>query len=494
MYQYVFAAILAIAVPVRFASAQTGQLDASPTLFTVMAAINLCGYDADLNSAHSHPLRKAIREELAKRDIPSLPALKEFVARHRRPNDTDELSQYISFALTVGPPPKFEINKRDVDIPPDVSGLKDFSDLLASFYREANIADLWKRSQGAIEQEIGFYHQGVSDAVLQSNVYLRQPTSGFQGRHFQIFLELQGAPNQIHTRSYGNEYTIVITVPRLDVNPRPSPKIFEVRHAYLTYLLDALATRNQEILARKQSLIEQAKRARTLPEIYQNDFLLLTTASLVKAVEARLDKQSQGVEKALLDGYILTPFFAEQLQAYEKQDQSMLLYYKEMVSAIDLRVENARLARLSFNVPAPPPPVNREPVNAEPVLTGAAKTLDDAEKLYQANDLEGAKKLFLSVIQETDLRPMHASAYYGLGRIAVRQNDPETGERLLGKALDLEPEPWVRAWTLVYLGRLAQAAGEKAEALQRFQGALQVEGASTEARKQAQLGIQQNSK
>jgi tetratricopeptide (TPR) repeat protein len=128
------------------------------------------------------------------------------------------------------------------------------------------------------------------------------------------------------------------------------------------------------------------------------------------------------------------------------------------------------------------------------VLTGAPKTLDDAEKLYQANDLEGAKKLFLSVIQETDLRPLHASAYYGLGRIAVRQNDPETGERLLGKALDLQPEPWVRAWTLVYLGRLAQAAGEKAEALQRFQGALEVEGASTEARKQAQLGIQQNSK
>ena len=117
--------------------------------------------------------------------------------------------------------------------------------MLAAFYKEANIEDLWKRSQRAIDQYIERYHTPVSDAVLQVNVYLRQQTSGFRGRQFQIFIELQAAPNQVQTRSYGNEYTIVVT-------PSAEPRIFDVRHAYLHYLLDPLSTRYEEILDRKK--------------------------------------------------------------------------------------------------------------------------------------------------------------------------------------------------------------------------------------------------
>ena len=61
MYRLVFAAYLAIAVAARAAAPSTGQLDASPTLFTVMAAINAVGYDADLASTNNHPVRNAIR-------------------------------------------------------------------------------------------------------------------------------------------------------------------------------------------------------------------------------------------------------------------------------------------------------------------------------------------------------------------------------------------------------------------------------------------------
>src|SRR5438067_13555570 len=86
---------------------ERGQLDASPALFTVMAAINAAGYSADLSSPSNHPLRNAIRAELAKRNIPSLPAVKDFFDRHRQKNDTLELSQYISFALSCAGPPTF---------------------------------------------------------------------------------------------------------------------------------------------------------------------------------------------------------------------------------------------------------------------------------------------------------------------------------------------------------------------------------------------------
>ena len=61
----------------------------------------------------------------------------------------------------------------------------------------------------------------MTNAVLQVNVYMRQKTSGFKGRRFQIFIELQAAPNQIQTRSYSNNYTIVVT-PSADRGPSTS--------------------------------------------------------------------------------------------------------------------------------------------------------------------------------------------------------------------------------------------------------------------------------
>src|SRR5215472_5659457 len=249
-----------------------------------MAAINAAGYSADLASPNNHPLRDALREELAKRNIPSLPAIKEFFERHRKKNDVLELSQYVSFALTVSGPPTFEIKARDVDVPPDVTAMKELSPLLASFYREAGIDDLWKRSRRAFDQYIELYHGPVSDSVLQVNAYLRQLTSGFKGRHFQIFIDLLAAPNQIQTRSYANDYTIVVT-------PSPQPRIFDVRHAYLHYLLDPLSTRYEEILDRKKPLADYAQRAPALDESFKQDYLLLVTQSLIKAVEAKLDRK-----------------------------------------------------------------------------------------------------------------------------------------------------------------------------------------------------------
>ncbi len=482
MNRLVFSAILGAALTLPAAPADLGQLDGSPTLFTVMAAINAAGYSADLSSPNNHPLREAVRAELAKRNIPSLPALKEFFDRHRKRTDSQELSQYISFALTAGGPPNFAIKQREVDIPPDVVPLQALSPLLATFYKEAGVEDLWNRSQRAIEQYLERYHEPVSETVLQVNSYLRQQTSGFKGRHFQIFIELLAAPNEIQTRSYGDDYTIVIT-------PSPEPRIFDIRHAYLHYLLDPLATRNQEILNRKQGLSDHAQRAEALDSSFKDDFLLLATESLIKAVEARLDHRPDAVQQALRQGLILTPFFAEQLPVYEKQEQAMLFYYPTLVGAIDLPREDARLAKAEFDklapvrsvkVAAPPPP---------PAPTGAAKTLEDAEKLYTARDLDKAKKSYLDVLQQTDNQTMHSSAYYGLARIAILQKDPELAERLFHKTLDLEPDPQVKAWALVYLGRLSLAAGERAQAATYFQNALKVEGASTAAQQAASEGV-----
>jgi len=479
-----------------------------------MAAINAAGYDADLDSPTNHPLRKAIRDQLANRDLTSLPALKQFFAKHRAKDDTRELTQYISFALTCAGPPDFAIKRRDAEIPPDVRGLLGLSPLLQAFYKEADIAGLWKRSQGAINQYIAIYHRPVLEAVEQVNAYLRQANYGYRDIQFQILMELLAAPNQVQLRSYGAEFTVVVT-------PSAELRSFDIRHAYLVYLLDPLATRYQEVLRRKEGLRDHAMRAGALPPAAREDFLVLTTESLARAVEARLDRRPETVDEALHEGYILTPYFAERLPLYEKQNTSMQVYYPDMVGGIDLVKEDARLMAVDFRQYAavrtvkviPPPQVQESAHLASgapsgvPSAAGAA-ALEIAEQAYQARDLEKAKSAYLQLLQQTDETPLHAKAYYGLARIATLEKDPETAERLFQKTLDLNPEPADKAWTLVYLGKLELAASQSGQqqgdapasdtdrqhAAQYFHAALEVPGASEAARAEAQKSLQTISK
>ena len=496
MKQLVFPGIIAIVFTALAASPEQGQLDGSPTLFTVMAAINAAGYSAELSSPNNSPLRDQVRSEILRKNPPSLAELKQFFESHRKRGagaDTAELSQYISYALTVEGPPDFKFKKRDVDIPPDVVPLKSLSPLLAQFYKEAGIEEMWALAQPAYDREIDRVHSPIADAVFHVNAYLRYVASGINRRHFQIFVEPLAAPNQVQARSYGYEFTVVVT-------PAPEPRAFDIRHEYLHYLLDPLSTAQQEVLDRKKILNQQAVRAPALDQPFKDDFLLLTTECLIKAMEARMDGKPERIERDMRQGYILTPYFAEALTAYEKQDQPMKDYYPDMVMAIDLQKEETRLDKIEFDKQAASPAAVQAAAPPPPApLTGAAKALDDAERMWEARaqgaaTVENARKLYLDVLAQPGAPSQHAAAYYGLARIAAIQKDPETAEQLFQKTLELQPEPQVKAWALVYLGRLSLAAEDRDQAVKYFQEALKVDGASEAARKAATEGLQTNSR
>lgn len=483
MHRFVLPAAVLAALAAQAGTPERGQLDASPALFTVMAAINAAGYDADLSSPNNHALRAELRKELAGKHIPSLRTLQDFYAEHRQRDATADLSQYISFALSVDGPPAFALKRPEGKSPPDAESLEELGPLLAAFYREAHIDEAWKRAQPAFEQAIERYHEGVADAVLQVNGYLRNETSGIAGRRFQIYIDLLGAPNQIQTRSYGNDYYVVIT-------PSAEPRIRDVRHAYLHYLLDPLATRHAEVITRKRGLAEYAQRAPALDASFKSDYLLLVTESLIKAIESRLDRKPAAADQAMLEGYILTAYFAEELPVYEAQPQAMRFYYPDLIKAIDLKREYARVSQIEFVTQAHVRQAKMPAV--KPPEHGAAETLEEAEQLYTDRNLEPARQRFLRVLQETGEKPLHAQGYYGLARIAVLEKHPELAEGLFQKALECEPAPPVRAWTLVYLGRLSDAAGEHQQAHQRYQEALAVAGASAAARQAAEQGAQRS--
>ena len=478
-------ALLAAFFPVPASPAEQGQLDASPALFSVLAAINAAGYDADLGSPANSPLREMVRKELASRTVPSLEELKFFFRRHRQKDWTAELSQYVSFALSVDGPPNFKSRFLTHQIPPDVAPLEGFDALMARFYKEAGLEQLWQQAQPAFEQAIARYQQPAMRALLEVNAYLRSSTSGYLGRRFQVYVDLLGAPNQIHTRSYADDYYIVLT-------PSPEPQAQDIRHAYLHYLLDPLAMKHSEELNKKKGLIDYAQAAPFLEEYYKTDFLLLATESLIKAIEARLARKPALVNQALREGYVMAPCFAEILPAYERQEQSMRFYFPDLVKAIDLKKEEQRLEKIEF---ASERPVRKAKlVPAERKIeqpAGAQKTFEEAEQYYAARDFEKASQAYRRVLEETGDQSLHARSYYGLARIAALRNDPELAEKLFQRVLDCSPDPQTKAWAHVYLARLADAAGERPLAVESYRAALAVQGASAAAREAAEKGLKE---
>lgn len=460
-------------------SSNENQFGASINLFTTMAAINAAGYDSGMDSTANYPIRQQIRDEIAKRHPAIVAELKRFYVEHRKGTDSATLSQYISFALQAGGPPDFKLSSGE--LPLDVESLLGFSDLVARFYKEANIPELWARSQSAYLAAIQSYQEPVVNAFLEANAYLRNPTDGNQGRRFQIYISLLAAPGVVQVRNYEANYFVVLT-------PAREPMTDEVREAYLSYLLDPLSLRFSKVLDTKKELQRYAERAPALDEAYKIEFSLLVTKSLIKAVESRLmhgsDKRQAFVDQSMREGYILTAAFAELLPIYEKQPSAMRLYYPDLVNAIDVNKERKRLRSVQF-AEAPPKPVQAPPPTPQQ-SNEALHSLQQAQSLAAQHDVVNAKKLFQKSLEQTSDKRMQSEAYFGLAQAAVQERQAEQATSLFQKVIDLNADPGIVAWSHVYLGRLAMLRDESGQATEQFKKALAIDGAPDKAKEAAQ--------
>jgi tetratricopeptide (TPR) repeat protein len=466
-------------------AAGTNQLDSSESVFAVMLALNASGYNTDADSPTNSPLRRQIHDYFVTQRLDSLEELRRYIHAMRLKDPYADLNQYVSYALSVNGPPNFDYRYSISALAPDVARLDGLTPLLAAFYREAHLSEFWKRMQPAYNQAIEQLHEPVAQAVLQANGYMRNASSGYLGRNFQIYVDLLGPPNQVIARSYVDDYFVVVT-------PAQDPPADAIRHSYLHYLSDPLPLKFSKGLEEKRALIDYAQGSPILADEYKSDFVLLTTECFIKAIESRIDRKPALVDQALREGFVLTPAIADQLIEYEKQEATMRLYFPELIEGIDLRREAQRLEHIDFaSVRAPRNlrTVTRE--IAPPPLTGMDKMLADAEKAYTDRDLPRARGLFAEVLKQSEQNPAHAKAYYGLARISVLERDPEMGDRLFRKVLEMAPDPETRAWSLLYLGKLADSQRLHEEAVEHYTAVLAIKEAPDSVRKQAEQGLKE---
>ncbi len=461
---------------------QYAPLDGNPTLFAVLAAINAAGYDTEIDSPTNNPLRKSLRDHLATRNIPILPALRRYVRDHHLPNASDDLGQYISFALLSKGAPDFTPAMPNFPPPADADRLHDFAPFVAAFYQDAEIAKLWQLSQPAYDAALAEYTDGISRAVQGVNSYLRNAQNPQTKGRFQVFIDLLGAPNQVHARVYLEEYFVVIT-------PSAEPRIDEVRHHYLLFWGDGLRFKYAPELTKLKPLGDYALASPILADAYREDFLSLVTECFIRAVDARITKRPAAVTQAMREGFVLTPAFADLLPKYETQADAMRDYFPTLVKGIDPKKEAVRLDKIDFLTERAVRTVRVTVAAKPPVLTGVAKSLEDAEELFRTQKLPEAKEAWMAIMAGTAEKPAQARAYYGLARVALSERDPERADQLFRKVLDLEPDASTLSWSLVYLGKLADSQGEGEPAKGFYQQALAVAGLPDQVKREAQQGL-----
>ena len=470
-----FAAICLLCVG-RLSGGEALQLDANENLFYVLAAINAAGYDEGLNLPDNSPLRAQLRQYLAEQNIAVLPALKQFYRKHMaKPGPyagVRDLSQYISWALSVTGAPDFAWRTRDVEVPPDAKALDGFAALMADFYRQAQLDKVWQKARPVYEKELEKYHAPILDMTTKIDGYMRVGTGGYLGRRFSVFIDLLAAPEQVQTRNYGDDAFVIVT-------SSEKPRMYDIRHAYLHFQIDPIMIKYGIELGQKRSLLDLVQLS-PLEDNYKNDFVLLANESLIKAVECRLDKDKAGIDRAMRQGYIMTQYFSEQLPVFEQQQQGMRFFTEDMIAGIDLKRESARISAVKFDSGQLRRQAKQVAV-AGPELSQSAKTLEQAEDSYSKKSLIPSRELFQKALEQNGSNEEHAQAWYGLARIAALQNQPDAAVKLFEKTLGASPDAFTKAWSLVYLARLATAAHEPDKAAKFYSDALAVPGASERA-------------
>jgi tetratricopeptide (TPR) repeat protein len=464
------------------AFAQGGvSLVPNEALFSVLAAINLAGYDSGLDSEPATGLRHEARAWCAKREPEVLLALTRYYRAHQLADPAADLGQYLSLALLLGPPPDFKLTVADTDLPPDGAAVKDIVPLLQRFYREAGLEELWARLQPTYDSTIGEWSTPIRQSITNTDAYLRFPSGAYLGRTYTINVGLLAAPDQVQARIYGENYYVVIT-------SSEDPRIADVRHQYLHFLLDPLALKYAFEVHQKEALAALARPAPALGTDFKEDFSLLLTECLIRAVELRMDKPPQPekqVDQMTKEGLILAPYFYEALGDFANQPAAMGAYYRQMILGIAIPKERQRLAGVKFS-----PPAEVRVAASHPVVhrTAADALLDQGDNLiYQGNYAE-AKTVFSNVLS-TDAR--NERALFGMAVVASNTRKPDTAEDYFKKTIEVARSSRIAAWSHIYLGRIYDLEGDRKQALAQYQAASLAAGAFPDAWRAVQAGLAQ---
>ncbi len=472
-------------------------LDSNETLFSVLTALNSCGYDQDLTTSDAtrSNVRAEVQRVLAESEEAEATrtALCQFYQSHTvERNTTRSLSPYISLALYMDGPPHFAPRVKEEDLPPDAAAIAGFGTVLERFYDKVGLHSIWERHRKDYAALMNRYHEPLAKMVFDTEIYLKQPSSQYLGRRFTIYLDFMGSSNETDARNYGPDYyVIVFPAPNSnsDAAPQSALKMEQIRHTFLHYELDPQADKHPSAIKRLEPLLQSVKRS-PLEESFKTDISLLVTECLIRAMEIRMsgNKQTaeamraQAVDDSVKQGYILTRTFYDEVVAFEKDPVGIRGAYGGLLDNVDVKKEEKAASEVQFATSTAPELLRlSRPEERRMLVT--------AEKRLAAGDPKGAQELAQQALDKKI--GDQGRALFILAEVAVANKNRDGAQDNFQKAIEWSKDPKVVGWSHVYLGRILDMKEEREAALQEYRAALNTSAGLPEITAAAQRGLEQ---
>jgi tetratricopeptide (TPR) repeat protein len=494
-------------------------LEVSEPLFQVAAGLNACGYDADLDK--SAPVRAEVRADMnaalaaseSARD--SRDKLCAYIAKHRL-NDTGLfVGQFVSLALYLSPPPELTPNVDLTQLPPQAAAVVNVLPLLRTFAKEIDLHYIWLKHRPEYEALTARVHDPMTDMILDTNLYLHQPVSTYDGRRFLVLLEPMLSPNLTNARVYGFDYIIVMSPDNSTTGDPVS--MAQIRHIYLHYVVEPMVYSRGQAMERMQPLLETVQDA-PLEFFYKSDIVALMTECVIKAIEAHLyvipepppkkpygtksreEEAAYEVEKAAYDaktsvardnlvilderqGWVLTKYFYDGLTLMQHNGDGLRDEMAPLIYGMDVQREKKAAEQILFVRSVPPDPLR--PAEQPHKIEG----MELAELDLMKGDSDDAADLAEKAL--ADPAGDHANATYLLARIDLMEGNPDKASKGFEQTLAMSKDPRTLAWSHIYLGRLydTMEPPDRAKAIEEYKEALVVRDGRPDTKEAAESGI-----
>jgi len=496
----------------------TISLTSSEQLFLMAAALNACGYDEGLEK--SAPVRKRVRDDMNlalaksedarnKRDKICL-----YIAQHRMTGSERDISQYISLALYLTPPPEMETSAQLSEMPPDSTQVVEIVPLLRDFVAAVDLHGIWLAVHHIYDAEADRLHDPLTKMIVSTNLYLKMPAETYNGRRFIVVIEPLLSRSAINARIYGADYVVVVSP--VDGTIRMS----DVRHTYLHYVIEPLLYARATAIDRMQPILKEVRDA-PLEYRLRSDSIPLTIECLIKAIEARTmdtgipeykiptnadrslelpryeherqiyQQKVDAIRLAtmhhdLTQGFVLTQYFYQQLIDFEKDPASLKDTIGEMVYSMDVENQVHFARQIDFDKEADGDVLTRSKPR---ILTG----LDLAEARLAAGDVATASAMARQVlaVHSDSLESIadSARAEFILARAAILTGHPDQAIDGFQKTLAASKDPRLISWSHIYLGRMLDLDCKRDQALTEYQAALKTRDGQQDTRLAAERGV-----
>lgn len=496
-------------------------LEVSEPLFDLGVALNVCGYDYDLDK--SMPVRAKVRDEInqalmtnaAARD--SRDALCQYMNLHRL-NDTGlNVGQYVSLALYLSPPPELQPNVELSELPPQAAQVAEVLPRLRAFASDINLHYIWLQHRAEYEALVERVHDPMTTTVLDTNIFLHLPVSSYDGRRFLVLLEPMLSPALTNARIYGNDYIIVTSPENVPADKVPV-HLDQIRHIYLHYLVEPMIYSRGTAMERMQPILRAVADA-PLDFVYKSDSVALLTECLIKAIEARMFKiagpepqRPHGVQHSRVDddnyvqlrsaydrqtaierqrlveldetqGWVLTGYFYQALDALNGSGTSLSEQMAPMIYGMDIQHEMNLAKNIVFAKTASTDPLRPSRIRRQ--MTG----IDLAEMAMATGKLDDAAELASAELSKPGGDKGRAT--YVLARLDLMKGKADEAQQGFQHALKLSHDPRTLAWSHIYLGRMYDTmtppAREKAVA--EYEAALANRDSRSDTKEAAESGV-----